>query len=80
MAREDDEIEYRRARELVKEEIDEKDKWVDRVINVGTEVIKITIPTAVYVALFHKGLKFEETGTITSSGMRNLLNKMPWKK
>ena len=78
MAKEDEETAYKREQDAVKMELDAKDKKVDRAITIGTKVLEISIPTAVYVALFHKGLEFEKTGTVTSSPMRNLLNKMPW--
>ena len=80
MAKEDEETAYRREQEAVKAVIEAKDKKIDRAITIGTKVIEISIPTAVYVALFHKGLKFEETGVVSSGPMRNLMNKMPWVK
>jgi len=72
-----EERDYKREQELISAALDRKDKFIDRVINVGSKVIEIAIPTTVYVALFHKGLKFEETGTVTSTTNRNLLGKIP---
>ena len=71
------EINYRREQDAIKAEIDAKDKKIDRVITIGTKVFEISIPAAIYIALFNKGLRFEETGTVSSSGMRNLMNKIP---
>lgn len=43
--------------------------------------VSIILPLAVYYSMVNKGFKFEETGAITSSTMRNLLNKInPFKK
>lgn len=57
-----------------------KDKKIDRWITIAIKGAEITIPIAVYAILYNKGLRFEETGTVTSGFVRNLLNKMPWKK
>lgn len=43
--------------------------------------VSIILPLAVYSMMVRKGFQFEETGAITSSTMRNLLNKInPFKK
>ena len=43
--------------------------------------ISIILPLAVYSMMVKKGFQFEETGAITSSTMRNILNKInPFKK
>ena len=72
-----DEVNYRREQDAIKAEIEKKDKMVDRVITIGTKVLEISIPAAIYVALFNKGLKFEETGIVSSTTNKNLLNKIP---
>ena len=71
------EVNYRRDQDAIKAEIEKKDKMVDRVITIGTKVLEISIPAAIYVALFNKGLKFEETGIVSSTTNKNLLNKIP---
>ena len=70
---ESEELYYRREK-------DAKDKKIDRWLNIGIKLAEIGIPTGVYVALWKKGLKFEETGTYTSSMMKNLIQKLPWKR
>ena len=40
----------------------------------------VAIPLAVYAVLYDKGLKFEETGTIASSMVRNLIQKFKFTK
>ena len=57
-----------------------KDKKIDRWVTIAIKGFEITVPVAVYVALYNKGLKFEQTGIVTSGFVKNLLNKMPWKK
>lgn len=50
-------------------------------IRVVVDGISIVVPLGVYWMLILKGFKFEETGAITSSTMRNILNKInPFKK
>lgn len=79
-AQDADEIIYRREQDLVKANQDKKDKKIDRFVNIGIKAAEIGIPVGVYVALWKKGLEFEQTGTITSGMMRNLIQKLPWKK
>ena len=40
----------------------------------------IVIPTCLYGILWNKGMKFEETGTYSSSGMRKLNNELKFPK
>lgn len=77
MAIENEKENYKREQELINNALERKDKFIDRVITIGSKVIEIAIPTTVYIALFNKGLKFEETGTVTSTTNRNLLGKIP---
>lgn len=72
-----EERDYKREQELINNALDRKDKFIDRVVTVGAKVLELSIPTAVYIALFNKALRFEETGTITSTTNRNLLGKIP---
>lgn len=39
-------------------------------------LLGIAIPTVVYALLWRAGMRFEETGTISSSGMRRLNSEM----
>ena len=54
-----------------------KDKKIDRWINISVKGVEIAVPTMVYIYLYNKGLKFEQTGMISSGSMRNLLQKIP---
>lgn len=72
-----EERDYKREQELISNALDRKDKFIDRVVTVGAKVLELSIPTAVYIALFNKALRFEEKGTITSTTNRNLLGKIP---
>lgn len=49
-----------------------KDRW----ITAGTTLITTVLGLVAYNTWFRKGLKFEETGTITSPIIKNLLSKM----
>lgn len=51
------------------------DNMKDRVARVATTVFSVCLPLGVYTILWKKGLKFEETGSITSSSMRNLVQR-----
>lgn len=53
----------------------EKDSKVDRYVKVGVEVAGIVLPLVAYGMWYNRGLKFEETGTFTSSMIKNLLGK-----
>ena len=59
---------------------EKKDKKIDRLINIGIKLAEIGVPTTVYVVLWKSGLRFEKEGIISSSMMRNLVQKLPWKK
>lgn len=47
----------------------------DRMIQHGINIGGILIPTAAYIGLVLIGLKFEETGTITSTWFRNVIGQ-----
>lgn len=42
---------------------------------IGVEVCGVVLPLVAYSVWYNKGLKFEETGTITSSMVRGLMNR-----
>ena len=54
-----------------------RDKKIDRWVNISIKGVEIAVPTFVYIYLYNKGLKFEQTGVIASGSMRNLLQKIP---
>lgn len=53
---------------------------LDRIINIGLQVGLAVGGWLVYDIWHRRGLKFEETGTITSPWTRNLVSKMTPKK
>lgn len=62
---------------IVDKRLKEDDKadlkfWVEKVI---VPALGVAIPTGVTMWCFTKGMKFEETGTFTSVGMRNIVSK-----
>lgn len=56
-----------------------KDIWLTS-ISCGVQLIGTVIGIAAYNAWLNRGLKFEETGTITTPETKNLLSKMIPKK
>jgi len=53
----------------------------DRYFRLGVEAAGIILPLIFYAAWMHKGFKFEETGTFTSTTFRGLFNRFrPTKK
>ena len=72
-----DEIAYKRSQDAIKAEQDKKDKIIDRVITVGTRTFEIALPLVVYKKLFGETLKFEQTGVVSATASKNLLNKIP---
>lgn len=69
-----------RERDLKLKESQLKDQKIDRLMRVGVAMMELGLPLVCYGHWFRKGLKFEETGSITSSMMRNLINKFKTKK
>lgn len=69
-----------RERDLKLKEAQMEDQKVDRLMRAGIAMVEIGLPLVCYGHWFRKGLKFEETGSITSSMMRNLINKFKTKK
>lgn len=52
----------------------------DRLIRYGIDIGGIVLPLIVYAGLIKTGFKFEETGTVTSSFFRNLINQVKPKR
>ena len=69
-----------RERDIKLKEVQLEDQKVDRLMRTGIAMVEIGLPLVCYGHWFRKGLKFEETGSITSSMMRNLINKFKTKK
>lgn len=61
-------------------EAEQEERKVDRLVHAGIALLEIGLPLVCYGHWFRDGLKFEETGSITSSMMRNLINKFRPKK
>lgn len=69
-----------RERDLQLREDQLEDQKIDRLVRAGIAMVELGLPLVCYGHWFKKGLKFEETGSITSSMMRNLINKFKTKK
>ena len=59
--------------DLKQQQIDESIK--DRYFKIGIEVAGLIVPIIFYGIWMKKGLKFEETGTFTSTTFRGLFNR-----
>jgi hypothetical protein len=71
------EAQIKEADTLIERDREDHDKLVRTVIN-GVE---FAVPIMVYILLYRKGLKFEETGVFSSTTFRGLLSKFkPFKK
>lgn len=57
-----------------------KEQFINTIINVGVPAILTVGGWFAYDRWFAKGLKFEETGTITSPWLRNITSKMAPKR
>lgn len=62
--------------ERVLKEAEHKSRNLDRWVNIGLQVGLAVLSIVSYDIWNRRGLKFEETGTITSPHTRNLLSKM----
>lgn len=72
-----DDLEEKKYRaDLNKQEIELEEKQKDRKIHLVLDVAKIVLPLTVYSVMIYKGFKFEETGTISSMCLRNLISKI----
>lgn len=47
----------------------------DRFVRIGTEVLGVTLPLAVYALLWKQGLRFEKDGYIGSNSVKNLFQR-----
>ena len=63
----DSEMEFKRAQL--------KEQAKDRYIRLGLDVAGLVLPMVFYGIWMHKGFKFEETGTYTSTTFRGLFNR-----
>lgn len=72
-----DDLESKRYRSDLEKHNDElKERQKDRKIHLVLDAAKIVLPLSVYAVLIYKGFKFEETGTISSTCLRNLIGKI----
>lgn len=71
-----DEIVTRREMEKIKEEKDQKDRW----IRYGIDICEAFGPWVIYCWLFNEGLIFEKTGVVSSNFFRSLIQKLMPKK
>lgn len=65
-----------RERELNLKEAQMKEQSMDRWVNLGVQIGLSLLSIVAYDRWFRRGLKFEETGTITAPMTKNLLSKM----
>lgn len=56
------------------------DQGIERYFRYGTMALELVLPIVAYGVWYHKGLKFEETGTVTSAMTKNLIARMLPKK
>lgn len=61
----------KREMEALKAEREKFDRW----IRYGIELFGISLPVLVHISLFHEGLTFEQTGTVTSRFFLNLIQR-----
>lgn len=54
--------------------IQERGKKKDRILNVVTNILGLGLPMVFSTIWYYKGLKFEETGSITSSTNRSIIS------
>lgn len=70
-----------RAREETLQARQVRDSVIDRYVRVGVAAAELVLPLVFYGVWMKKGLKFEETGTYSSTTFRNLFNRFkPTKK
>lgn len=56
------------------------DQTIERYFKYGAMVLELIVPIIAYGIWYKTGLKFEETGSVTSPMTRNLMSKMLPKK
>ena len=69
------EIEKIEAEQALKEKQAKTDK-LDKVCRVGVEVLKTAVMVGVGIWAFKASIKFEEEGTFTTTGGRNIVNQL----
>lgn len=74
MEREFHEADDKSKRELL------SDQGIERYFRYGAMALELVLPIVAYGVWYHKGLKFEETGTVTSTMTKNLIARMLPKK
>lgn len=52
-----------------------KEAKIDRYCRIGVTLVSVTLPLMVYGHWYKRGLKFEETGTLTSTTLRGVISK-----
>ena len=75
----DTETQFRESDKVSKEQ-QAKDQKFSKLLEIGANVAVSIGSMIAYNHWFNKGLKFEETGTICTSWVRNIVNKMLPKK
>lgn len=55
---------------------EQKGAKTDRIINGVAKAAEIAVPALLYSVLFTRGLKFEQTGSVTSGFFRGLITKI----
>lgn len=61
------------AKALEEEKI--KEAKIDRYCRIGVTLVSVALPLMVYGHWYKRGLKFEETGTLTSATLRGVISK-----
>lgn len=59
----------------VLEEVKIKEAKIDRYCRIGVTIAGVTLPLLAYGHWYKRGLKFEETGTLTSTTLRGVISK-----
>ena len=60
--------------------IQHRDQAIERCLKYGAIALELVVPIVAYSIWYRTGLKFEETGTVTSSMTKSLIAKMLPKK
>lgn len=73
------EREFHQAEEVSKYDL-LLDQGIERYFRYGAMALELVLPIVAYGIWYHKGLRFEETGTVTSPMTKNLIARMLPKK
>ena len=65
-----------RERDMELKEKQLKDQVIERYFRYGAICLELIVPIIAYSAWYHKGLKFEENGTVRTPMLKNLMSKM----